>query len=126
MKTVQRHAVRVNGELAGFKLAYTEPMHHTVTIDAEPMNACIAEIGDRVTMLRWEGAVQDDEGISTGGKFLSRSGTVIEVFAENLDMAVIDIDNYGTICTSIYYGIGGYPNYDMQPENGSCGYKPKE
>lgn len=122
MKTMQMHAVRSNGTLISFKHEYTEPLHHTVSIDEQKTPACVAEAGDRIVIQRWEGAIQNDDGISSGGIFVNRSGTITEIFG---DMALIEIDNYGQIISSAFYGVSGYPNHDMQPENGFCGYRPK-
>lgn len=137
------YARRINGTIVDFTETPKPPFCGAAS-DSQPMMAAAIEDGDRITFQLWVGAVQDDDGISSGGWFETRHGVaVVTVGHYEPDdwqanpssptktsksyTSVFAADENGRKFQTIgkFYGTSGYPYYNVQPECGSCGYDPK-
>jgi hypothetical protein len=124
MRFCEMYARRCNGTIVDFSIPPYDSRCGSVS-DYAPMRAAIIEDGDQVVYQLWTGAIQDDEGMSHGGRFETRTATASVTTSKSF-VTVTARDAAGNPMQILpeFYGISGYPVYNVQPLGGSCGYDP--
>lgn len=71
------------------------------------------EVGDRVTCELWRGSVENDEGISSGGSAVTKSGSVESVSKYGM---FVEFDDGDRQAMEKYNGCSGYPCMSVTSE----------
>ena len=94
------------------------PMHTDSVIKEQIKNVDVMEKGDRVIADIKRNSFTDEDGISSGGQWVSKIGTVVSVMPNGID-GQIDFDDGDTQAISLIRGNKtGYPGNNIEPIDG--------
>lgn len=89
------------------------PMHANKVILSEKTEMVdVFEVGDRVTCEVHRGSVQNEDGICTGGEWVTKTGVVTKIYAET--DGFIEFDDFDHQAMSLIRGDRGYPGRNIQ------------
>jgi len=127
MKQIQMHIVETDGFNDRIDTTYVHlgtdyhnrwglPAHHSKIL-SEKINEMvdIFEIGDRVICEVHRGSYQDEDGISSGGKWVKKTGIVKSVHGEQDTAGFVRFDDGDIQNISLIRGDRGYPGRNIQP-----------
>ena len=84
-------------------------------ISEETAMVDVLEPGDRVSADLWRGSFQDEDGISSGGKMITKTGVVESAHGDNGTHGFIKFDDGDFQSISLIRGDDGYPGSNIQP-----------
>jgi len=92
------------------------PMHAQKIISEKTEMVDLFELGDRVICELKRGTYQNEDGISSGGKWINKTGIVDWVNTANNDLSgVVKFDDGDMQNISLIRGDHGYPGHNIQP-----------
>lgn len=98
-----------------YKSGWGLPMHaNRHIISAETKDVDVFQVGDRVACEIHRGAAEDDDGISTGGCWITKHGTVASA-SPNGTNGFVEFDDGDRQSISLIRGDSGYPGRNIQP-----------
>jgi len=98
-----------------YKNGWGLPMHTQRILSEKIGEVDVFELGDRVLAEVHRGSFQNEDGISTGGKWLKKIGVVVGVYGIDDMDGYIKFDDGDAQSVSLIRGDCGYPGRNIQP-----------
>ena len=128
MRTVEMHIVKThhNDDSERFVTTFVHigtdyhagwglPMHAQKIVSEKTEQVEVFEIGDRVICEVHRGSYEDEDGISSGGKWVQKTGTVDSTHGREDTSGFVKFDDGDIQNISLIRGDRGYPGRNIQP-----------
>jgi len=97
-----------------FRAGWGLPIHANKIVSEEVAEVEVFEIGDRVSAELKRGTYQDEDGISSGGKWVKKTGIIESCHGINDTSGFVKFDDGDIQSISLIRGDDGYPGRNIQ------------